>query len=389
MSFVSDLITHTRAYESCTAFWKWAGYAAIAGTLRDNVWLPQGDSKLYPNIYVLFLAPSSGRKGNPVNTAQHLGHLVGNTRIISGRNSIQAILRDLSTTETTKDGQINKGGSAIFFAPELSAGLVQDDQSIQILTDIYDYNPVGYSTNLVGGGKFRADKLIFSMLGASNEELLKDIYTSKAIEGGLLGRTFLITPDEIRPANAFPEGDSGRYERLVNRLREVSKLEGPFDWHYDAKEFYRLWYTKFRNEATKKSDRGGVLGRLPTGVKKLAMILAADEGTIVIDQKHTEQAIDECLSIIRNYAALQISQGKSTLAACGSILLELLARTHPEYANRKHIIRDNWMHFDPDILDKTVAAFEAGGLIQCFVSKSDVGYRVTEKGLVIMGRKDE
>ncbi|HWY36897.1 MAG TPA: hypothetical protein VNX68_19795, partial [Nitrosopumilaceae archaeon] len=256
-----------------------------------------------------------------------------------------------------------------------------------ILTDIYDYNPMGYSTNLVGGGKFRADKLIFSMLGASNEELLKDIYTSKAIEGGLLGRTFLITPDETRPANAFPEGNDVRFKKLVEKLTEISTLEGPFEWCSDAMEFYRLWYTQFRNEATKKIDRGGILGRLPTGVKKLAMIFAANDGSLTIKVSHTEQAIDESLSIIRNYAALQISQGKSTIATCGRIVLEILVKVYPEFADRKHIVRDNWMHFDPDILDKTIAAFETSGLIKSFVGGNVVGYTITEKGLEIMGVK--
>lgn len=387
MSFVSDLLYHTKEYESCTAFWKWSAYSAIAAVLRDNVWLPQGDSKLYPNIYVLFLAPSSGRKGNPVNTAEYITTLVGNVKVIAGRNSIQAILRDLSTTETDKNGKIVKGGASIFFAPELSAGLVQDDQSIQILTDIYDYRPTGHSTNLIGGGKFRVDKLVFSLLGASNEELLRDIYTSKAIEGGLLGRTFLITPDELRPANAFPEGNEVRFKKLIEKLKEVVQLEGAFEWEYDAKEHYRLWYIKFRDDSAKKTDRGGILGRLPTGVKKLAMILAADDGLLNIQLKHTEQAIDECIGLIRNYAALQISQGKSTLASCGRIVLEVLVKAYPNYVEKKAIIRDNWMHFDPDILDKTTAAFETAGLIKTFVSGSTVGYAVTDKGLEIMGEK--
>lgn len=386
MPFVQEVIKHTLFYESATSFWKWSAYSAIAAVLRDSCWLPHGDSKLFPNIYVLFLAPSSGRKGAPVSLSEHLVHLVNNVKVISGRNSIQAILRELSLTETSTDGKIKKGGSAIFFAPELSAGIVQDDQSIQILTDIYDYKPTGHQTNLVGGGKFKVDKLIFSMLGASNEELLGDVYTSKAIAGGLLGRTFLVIPDEFRAANAFPEGNESGFQKLVESLREVSLLNGEFFWDYDAKEMYRLWYEKFRNEASKKSDRGGILGRLPTGVKKLAMILAANELRQGITVKHTEQAIDECLNLIRNYASLQISQGKSTIAACGAIVLELLSRLHPSHVDRKSIIRDNWMHFDPDILDKTIAAFEHANLVTTFVDKSITGYQITSKGLEILGK---
>src|SRR5438046_2271113 len=140
-TFVEDLLVHTQGYESPTSFWRWTAYAAIAAVLRDNVWLKDGDSKLFPNVYILLVAGSAQKKGRPVTTAEHLVSLVGNVKVISGRSSIQAILVEVGQTSTDSTGKLVKGGSAVFFAPELAAGLVQDEQSIQILTDIYDYKP--------------------------------------------------------------------------------------------------------------------------------------------------------------------------------------------------------------------------------------------------------
>lgn len=385
MGFVQDFIHHTRAYESPTSFWKWAGYAAIAAVLRDSVWLEDGDSRLYPNMYVLFLAGSAGRKGRPVNMAEHIVHIVNNVKVISGRTSIQAILTEIGQVESSKDGKpMIKAGSAMFFAPELAAGIVQDDQSIQILTDIYDYKATGHTTNLIGRGKLKLDKLIFSMLAASNEELLKDVYTVKAVHGGLLSRTFLIIPDEHRRGNAFPKGNEKGFEDLITVLTEVSRCSGAIQWTDEARVTYELWYDPFYLAAKKKKDVGGILGRIPAHVKKLALILAMNEFMHKIESHHVNQAISECLALIPNYNVFTISHGKSTIAECGTIILETLAKSEGLY-NKINLLRDNWMHFDAEVLDKTILAFETSGIIKTEMISKGLYYALTDKGKEIMG----
>lgn len=384
-SFVQAFMDHTQQYESPGSFWRWAAYSAIAGVLRDNVYLADGDSRLYPNIYVLFLAGSAQRKGRPINTAETLVHVVNNVKIISGRASIQAILVEIGQTETNTKGVIKPGGSAIFFAPELSAGIVSDDQSIQILTDIYDYKTTGHTTNLIGRGKSKLDKLIFSMLAASNEELLKELYSVKAIKGGLLGRTFLIKANESRPANAFPIADEKGFIELGTILREISLLKGIFDFTKESRKFYTDWYTKFYEQSKQKSDPSGVFGRLHTNVKKLSVILAANDLSEAIKSQHVEQAIDECLGLLPNYSSFLISSGKSTIADAGAIVLtELAARG---CVSKKQLLRDGWMHFDPELLDKTITAFDISGIIKITLVGSDVSYSLTDKGKEIMGKK--
>lgn len=384
-SFVQAFMDHTRQYESPGSFWKWAAYSAIAGVLRDNVYLADGDSRLYPNIYVLFLAGSAQRKGRPINTAETLVHAVNNVKIISGRASIQAILVEIGQTETNAKGALKPGGSAIFFAPELSAGIVSDDQSIQILTDIYDYKSTGHTTNLIGRGKSKLDKLIFSMLAASNEELLKELYSIKAIKGGLLGRTFLIKANESRAANAFPTADEKGLIEITSLLREISLLRGIFEFTKESRQLYSAWYGQFYEQAKKRSDTSGVFGRLHTNVKKLATLLAANELSTVIENRHVEQAIDECLGLLPNYSSFMISSGKSTIADAGAIVLTELA-AHG-YVSKKQLIREQWMHFDPELLDKTITAFEISGLVTSNLVKSDISYSLTEKGKEIMGKK--
>src|SRR5258706_15849366 len=99
MNFSSAFIQFTAAYESPTSFWRWSSYALVAAILRDNVYFEHGLFKTYPNIYVILLADSAEyRKGGsfPLVTELLLHEEIRNTKIIQGRNSVQAVIDDLS-----------------------------------------------------------------------------------------------------------------------------------------------------------------------------------------------------------------------------------------------------------------------------------------------------
>ena len=91
-NLLDDILEQHKEYESPLEFWRWAGLAAISAIIKDNVWLERaGLYNLYANIYVMFHATSGLRKGVPVNYAKRLVRAINNTKIISGRSSIQGI----------------------------------------------------------------------------------------------------------------------------------------------------------------------------------------------------------------------------------------------------------------------------------------------------------
>lgn len=390
MSFLTSYLEHTAHYESPTSFFKWSGYATIAATLRDNVFIKQGDSYLYPNIYVLLLATSGiQRKNRPVDLSENLVNaLQGQTKIISGRASIQAILDELNQAETNKQtGRITKGGSAIFYAPELTAGIVSDPVAVGVLTDIYDYK-AEFKHNLRSTGKIKIEKIVFSMLAASNEELLKDVYDSRALKGGLLARTFLVVPDEFRKSNSLLRGVdiTESLKRVLEELRKVAQLHGKFTFTEDAIAEYDSWYISFRDSLKDKNDKTGVFARMHTGVVKLSMVLAANDLTLEINRAHIELAINECLALLPNYQAFMITGGQGTLKTAGAILLQRLLDESTHALSRKVILRDHWFDIDGELLDKLLITLEQGGLVQT-INSSDIGgqlIKMTPKCLSIM-----
>lgn len=385
-TFIQKYLIHTQEDESPLSFWKWSAYATIAAVLRDSCYRKEGDGAIFPNIYVLFLAESGGRKGPPVNLSEKLLYKIANTKIISGRASVQAILDELSRAETDKKtGQILKAGSAIFYAQELAAGIVADPEAINILTDIYDYKSNPYKSRLRSGPCFNLERIVFTILAASNEDMLKQFFNVTAIKGGMLARTFLITPNETRPANSrmFEDWDARQksFATLEKALGEISRLQGEFKFTDTAKEEYHTWYNDFKKKYQKNRDQSGVIARIHTGIIKIAMILAANDLTLCVDKRHIEESILECLGLLPGYNTLTMGQGKTTISAAAGLVLTALFERADHKLGRKEIIMQFWQEFDAETLDKVVVTLESGGIIKQYMSGSESTYGLTDQGL--------
>lgn len=384
-TFIEEYLRHTSIYESPTSFWKWSSYATVSAILRDHCYLRQGDSSLYPNIYILLLAESGGhRKGRPVELSETLVNKINNTKVISGRASVQAILDELARAETDKvTGKILKVGSAIFYAPELAAGIVSDPEALKILTDIYDYKANPYKSRLRTGPCFNLERIVFSMFGASNEDMLRDLFDSAAVKGGLLARTFLVVPNEFRPSNSLldidPQERKDSLNKVLTELIKISELKGEFIFTQEAKDEYKSWYGDFRQSYAARKEASGVVGRIHTSIIKLAMVLAANDVQMEIRKEHIERSIDECLSLIPNYSIFTMSHGKSELSQAGGLVITILFNARGHMLPRKTIIRDHWQDgLDADTLEKIIVTLQTGGWIEQEQRKDGMYVKLTD-----------
>ena len=384
MNFVELFLQHTEKYESPGSFWKWSAYTTVAAVLRDNCFRKLGDHKIYPNVYTLFLADSAvHRKGHPVKLCETLVAGTKSTKVISGRSSIQAILDELARGETDKNtGKAVTGGSALFSAGELSAGIVNDPEAVKILTDIYDFKDE-YTSRLRGSGVFRIKNICFSIVAASNEELLRDVYDGKAIFGGLLGRTFLVRPNEFRPANSLfnVRTQEASLKILQELLGQFTKLHGEFEITIEAQRAYDDWYVPFRKSYEHKSDKSGISGRIHTSVLKLAMVICVIRtNALIIEACHMQEAIKECVDLLPNYQGFVMSSGKSTIAEVAALLIEDIWQSRHKKITKAEFM-GRYIHlFDFELCDKCITTLMQAEFIKmCLDEKSAESYQVTEK----------
>ena len=395
-SWLDKLLAQHSELESPTNFWLWGGMAAISAVVKDNVWLDRQIYNLYPNIYVMFHAESGLKKGPPISMAKQLVRAVGGTRIISGRSSIQGILKELGTAQTQPGGRVINKSCAFICSSELTSSIVEDKVATDILTDLYDrqYN-IGEWRSLLKMESFNLKDPTITMLTATNEAHSTDFFGKKDIHGGYFARTFIISESKRNRANSLlvPLLNPPVYTVLAEYLKILEGLKGPFaplasqeptdactipyieretgttNYFSDAGLVYQMWYDEFIQtiQSQDLKDDTGTLNRFGDSVLKVAMILSlAKEPTLVIDPASMQLAINHCEKLVGNVR--EMTHGKKGLldakAIKGLIIQELLGReTHQ--ISRVMLLKKMWAHYkEATELDDIMMSFDQSGMIK-------------------------
>lgn len=393
MNWLSELINQHNELESPIAFWYWSAIAAISAVVKDQVWLHRQIYNLYPNVYIMLHADSGLKKGPPIGMARQLVKIVNNTRIISGRSSIQGILKNLGTAFTQPGGKVTNKSVAFICSSELSSSIVEDPVATKILTDLYDrqYN-VGEWQSLLKMETFDLKDPTITMLTATNEAMSEDFFTRSAIQGGYFARTFIVYESKRNMRNSllYPLRNPPNYITSGNYLKEISKLSGPFQplaiekcetpftkrkmkgdrelWFTGAGLIYDDWYDNFLDmvDTQEVKDETGTLNRFGDSVLKVAMLLSlARSPELIIHEEAMEEAIQVCEKLLGNVRKTTMGkQGISNTSILKSlIIMELLNRENHQ-VSRTILMKKMWMHYaQSSEFDDIMQSFDHAGMI--------------------------
>jgi len=372
--------------------------ASISAVVKDNVWIDRQIYKLYPNIYVMFNAESGLKKGPPISMAKQLVRGVGGTRIISGRSSIQGILKELGTAQTQPGGKVINKSCAFICSSELTSSIVEDKVATDILTDLYDrqYNP-GEWKSLLKMEQFVLKDPTISMLTATNEAHSEDFFGKKDIHGGYFARTFIISESKRNRANSLlvPLTNPPKYTELIEELKEVAKLNGPFaplatkepneehgciipwaehvtgemNYFSEAGLVYQQWYENFVTQTLTEDlrDDTGTLNRFGDSVLKVAMLLSLSRSPeLYIDTDSMNLAIEYCRTLVGNVRGMTYGKkGLSESKHIKNLILRELVDRNTHQISRAMLLKKMWSHYkEASELDEIMMSFDQAGTIK-------------------------
>lgn len=395
MSWLNELVSQHSEDESPTSFWYWSGICTISAVLKDNVWLNRGGRyNLYPNIFAILHADSGLKKGTPIALSKDLVRRVNSTKIISGRASIQGILKRLSQAQTEKGGKVTQNSTGYVVASELASSLVEDKAALTILTDLYDRNlNVGEWESLLKMEEFQLKNPTITLFGGINQAHAEGFFENKDIKGGFIARTFIVSEKEEQTINSlvtralYPPNN----EKLAEYLKELSKLNGAFTELCDDNNEptqvgrrYDEWYTSFRHQVKESGvkDETGTLNRFGDSVLKVAMILSlAEAPKLEIREDALETAITVCEKLLGNVKQATLGKtGISSSSALKSMIIkELLERT-PSVISRTMLMKKCWMHYSSaEEWDEIMQSFDQSGMIKTGVIGNQVIYTMEDE----------
>lgn len=310
----------------------------------------------------MLVADSGLRKGFAASLAKTLVSLADCTRVISGRNSIEAIIKTLATTVTRPKRTPLTKAHGFVVSGELSTTFIENPFTFTILMDLFDghYHKEGWENTLKSTGVEELKNISVNMLGAINPVLFKSMLQKKDVTGGFIARTVIIEENERSCINSLikPPKKTLDIMGLAEHLKKLSTLEGQFVWDPETAEHFDKWYVGFN--PAKMKDETGTARRIHDQITKVAMLLALAEGTeLVLHKRHIDGAMMLLERVIRT--AGNIGKGQGGLTDFGpkiKLVLDEITKAEGHKVKRSHILRKYWSDMTSPELDVIVITLE-------------------------------
>ena len=263
----------------------------IATVVSRKRWIHSGAWMYYPNLWTLFIAPSSRMKKSTVlNIGKDLLY--------------QAGLDDhLFPSDFSREGlldQFKKKAQGLFVWQEIGGVLkVMDlpymNGTKEMFTDMYDGKP--YKRNL-RKEEVRIEDPCISIAGASTIEWLNQSIKDNDIAGGFLPRFIFVCAERPSKILPFPPPPSEEDTNSVKAaLQHIAALdEKPMGLSAPAEAMYSDWYHKSHETAYDGTDpemMAPFLSRLETYLLKFSLIhqINIDRDDPLISEEAMECAV--------------------------------------------------------------------------------------------------
>jgi len=380
MSWLELLIKETDFVETPKQWIYWSGLAAISAIVSPNIVINKGAYKLKPNLYILLIGRSGLGKGFGPSVAKKLVSMVDNTRVISGRGSIEGIIKELAIVKAKENGSIPfKDARGFLCSGEFASSLYEATHALTILTDLYDahYNPEWVNTLK----NSPVEKLRFpclTLLSGANPEMFNLTVDKAHLGGGFVARTLLIGADKRYRSNSMIDDPSEvDYEKLAVHLKKIAKLEGTMQWTTDAKTTYNEWFYPYRESDV--DDKTGTHDRMNDHIIKIATCISLSrKEDMFIEEDDVADAIIACSQLSNTARQVAGMQGNSQSSGALKQFLVIMFSAPSYELTRKKVLQKGFGDFDAAELDRVIESLSQTGFVVQLTGGKEIRYKLTK-----------
>lgn len=367
-NWIEDLVNECSHVETPKSWLYWSFLTCISAAAGNNYFVStlKGDFIYKPNLYVILLGESGLGKGFGINRAKNLVNKANITRVIAGRSSIQAIVKELATLRTREGKESINDSRGFIINGELSTAIIADPDAITILTDLYDghYNPE-WTNLLKGDGAEKLKNPYITALFGSSPSHFYDSIPQVNIEGGYIGRNLIIYEEkrsqdvdllDVETGTKL-ESDVDKFEtylvpKYVPHLEKIAKMQGQLKPDDEARIYFNQWRRDWRSK--QPPDRTGFLNRVPDHSMKVAMCLSLAEYEFdgYIRQYHFQEAVERVTGLVYANERTTRGTGLDPLAQQTKLVIDFLLAAPNQELERKILLRKFYGNGDAAMLDK-------------------------------------
>jgi len=301
--FITDFINTTRGMEIPTLFTIWGALWAISTALCREAWLKWYPKQLWPNLYVLTVAPPGlCHKSTAMDIAKSaLEKMVDympdsatkfrkGTNYITGKCTSDALLMSLApAVRTFVDMQeesimtVDRGSHVALAISELAMFLGKQQYNINLVTTLTDLFDCKDSDSEVtrSRGVEPLRNVYVTFCGATTPDSLKSSIPEEALGGGFLSRLVVVYQDIPTKICPFPMAMFGypTPDDLPAKLAWIShNMVGEFYLTPEAVEYYTKWYHEWKKSMfdSMTADSASEFRR-DTLLLRMALLIRAQE----------------------------------------------------------------------------------------------------------------
>lgn len=357
---------HTDAPDN---FVMWSAISLIGASLKNNVFFEIGTFTLYPNQFIVLVAPPGIGKGTVMNLIEG----------IIGENTLNPVVNTLSDRITAEkiieriadgwqgapsfnNGQLifsAKDHNCMLFSSELRILLGASEWMLEFLEEAWSKTTFDYQTK--NKGSVSITSMCCSLLAASVPDFLRNVNREAhmVITGGFSSRCLFIYADRASKDLPWPQPlkknpvSKDLYDKLVKDLKEIASLRGEFSVAPDARLMFEDFLKKNRAAADKDDSEAvaNFRARIKAHVLKLAMVFSASRGnTLVIDRYDMANSIGEIQKITTSLEKLFRGAGDS-MDAANTARVQALLEKHG-MLSKKEMLKSLHRHMTSETLDR-------------------------------------
>jgi Protein of unknown function (DUF3987) len=372
-------------------FLTWSAISLIGAVLKNNVFFKLSTYTVYPNQYIILIAPPGIGKGTSMDIVENLINYKTVNQVVnllSDRWTAEAMIEEIANGWTTPLKMLNQqlvvstslDHSCMFLSSELRTLLGASEWMLEFLEESWSKLTFNYSTKNKGKAKIEGN--CFSLLGASVPDFLRNINReiSMAITGGFSSRCLFIYAEEPSNYNSWipsleqTSSSMIKYKNLLADLDVIGQLQGEFKANTEAKILCDD-YLKANRKVLIMEDSDAVThfkARLKPHLLKLAMVLSASRGdSRIIEGIDMLNAIAEINKVQKNLELLFRGSGESDLAPATARVQTIIEKKG--MVSRPELIKITQRHIKWEDLDRIMYVLETIG----FVKKQTINKRDT------------
>lgn len=389
-SLLECVSKHTEAPDR---FINWSAFSVIGAAMKNKFFYQEGIFTIYPNQYIVLVAPPGIGKGTAVNFTWNLIRQTQPNPIvnmISDRVTAPKILDRIADgwnhAFTVVGQQVTQGAkdhTAVIFSTELSILIGASDMMLDFLCEGWDRNEYDYDTKHSGSAFIK--NMCTSLIACTVPDFIRNIDRNRdlTIKGGFTSRCLFIFEDKIARHLPFPpplqsnSSSLALLDALKNDLQEIAQLPGgEFKCDTAARIVFENYINSIRATATEDLEATAHFkSRIKAHVLKLAMVISISRhDTLVIQRIDMDNAIAAINVCLKTLEKVFRGSGDSDMAAATAHVQNYMEKNGA--ASRKELLSALHRHMDFAVLDRILYVLVEIGYCEPCTIGTGAGYRV-------------